>query len=780
MSTPGVPQTVEGWSALLASIVDASDDAIMAKTPDGIIISWNHGAEVIYGYSADEIIGKPVSVLTHPDRPKEMDEILHHIRGGGRVAHYEALRVCKDGSEIWVSITVSPILDSAGNLIGVSSTARDVTAKAQASQYARSLIEASLDPLVTISAEGKITDVNEASVKVTGFPREKLIGADFSDYFTDPDQARLGYQQAFSEGSVTDYPLTIRHKDGRLTEVLYNASVYKDSRGAVLGVFAAARDVTERQEAETELELARLEADRANHAKSDFLSRMSHELRTPLNAVLGFGQLLELDELNTAQRDSVEHITKAGRHLLGLINEVLDISRVESGELRLSLESVSLRDVVGAAVGMVRPLAAARVVRIDDLVAGGEEYVRADLQRLKQVVVNLLANAVKYNREGGEVSVVCEAVSDGRVRLVVADTGIGIAECDLARLFLPFERLGAEQSDVEGTGLGLTLAKHLVKAMGGEVGATSQAGVGSSFWVELPLTDAPRERPADLLPLPVAPAPISARARTVLYVEDNLSNVKLVERIMARRPEITLVVAMQGRLALDLAREHQPSLILLDLHLPDVSGEEVLQGLRADPRTSATPVVVLSADATPGQVQRLRAQGATDYLTKPFDIPRLLALIDVDGSGEQPSTAREIPSGTAGSGPLDPMIVASLHDLGRDVEAGNAGMRDAVTTFIDNSESLFADLRVAVLDGDIADVERIAHSLAGSAASFGARNVAEGCREVDARARASDLGGVPMLVAGLDDAFTVARAALRAEFLEGADRGIAAAPPEDV
>ena len=380
-----------------------------------------------------------------------------------------------------------------------------------------------------------------------------------------------------------------------------------------------------------------------------------------------------------------------------------------------------------------------------------------------------MANAVKYNREGGEVSLVCEAVSDGRVLLVVADTGIGIAEHDLPRLFVPFERLGAEQSDVEGTGLGLTLTKQLVEAMGGEIGATSQTGVGSSFWVELPLADAPRERPKDTAPPTVAPAPLSAPARTVLYVEDNLSNVKLVERILARRPEVTLIVAMQGRIALELAREHQPSLVLLDLHLPDVSGEEVLRRLRADLRTSATPVVVLSADATPGQLQRLRANGATDYLTKPFDIPRLLAVIDGTGSTEQPTAIPEMPSGTAAAGPLDPTIVASLHDLGRDSEAGIAGIRDLVTTFLDDGGSRFADLRVALRDGDVAGVERLAHSLAGSSANLGARNVAEGCREVEARSRAGDLGGVPMLVARLDETFTVARAALQAEFLDGGD-----------
>lgn len=516
-------------------------------------------------------------------------------------------------------------------------------------------------------------------------------------------------------------------------------------------------------------EQAHLEAHRANRAKSEFLSRMSHELRTPLNTVLGFSQLLELDELSAEQRDSVEHITKAGRYLLGLIDEVLDISLVENGKLKLSFEPVSLRDVVSEAVGMVRPLAATRVVRINGLVAGGKEHVRADRRRLQQVAINLLSNAVKYNRNGGEVNVACEVASDGWLRLVVADTGIGIAEHDLARVFLPFERLGAEQSDVEGTGLGLALTKQLVEAMGGEIGATSQTGVGSSFWVELPLADAPRELPEETASPPVASAPAPARARTVLYVEDNLSNVKLVEQIVARRPEITFVVALQGRIALELAREHQPSLILLDLHLPDVSGEEVLRRLRADPQTSATPVVVLSADATSGRMQRLRANGATDYLAKPFDIARLLAVIDGTGSTEQSTAVPEMPSGTASAGPFDPTIVASLRNLGCDSEAGIAGIRNLVTTFLDDSESRLADLRVAVRDSDVAAVERLSHSLAGSSATYGAWNVAEGSREVEARAKAGDLSDVPMLVARLDETFAEARVALRAEFFEDGD-----------
>ncbi len=254
MSTAAIPAAER--VALLASIVDSSDDAIVAKTPNGIITSWNRGAEQVYGYSAEEVIGKPISVVISPDRPNEMDEILARIRRGERVDHYETKRLRKDRKAIAISLTVSPIYDASSKLIGVSSIARDITERRQADEqlrsaslYARSLIEASLDPLVTINPEGKITDVNEATIKATGVERQGLIGTDFSNYFTEPEKAREGYQQVFSVGSVTDYPLTMRHREGRLIDVLYNASVYKDAGGEVLGVFAAARDVTAQKQA---------------------------------------------------------------------------------------------------------------------------------------------------------------------------------------------------------------------------------------------------------------------------------------------------------------------------------------------------------------------------------------------------------------------------------------------------------------------------------------------------------------------------------------------------
>lgn len=392
-------------------------------------------------------------------------------------------------------------------------------------------------------------------------------------------------------------------------------------------------EVLERRQAEEA-------AARASQAKSEFLSRMSHELRTPLNAVLGFAQLLEMDRLNEAQQESVHHILRAGRHLLTLINEILDLARIEAGRISVSPEPVQVGETLRAALDLVQPLAAERNVRLEIAPGAADgRFVLADHQRLQQVLLNLLSNAIKYNRDGGSVTVACETPVEGRLRMRVTDTGHGIAPDMLGRLFQPFERLGADRLGVEGTGLGLALARGLVEAMGGTLGVESRLGVGSTFWIELPLTEevgpavgAPEAPPA------AAPGAPAAGASAVLYIEDNLSNVRLLERSLAGREGLRFLTAMQGRLGVDLATQHRPGVILLDLHLPDIDGEEVLRLLRADARTRAIPVIVMSADATASRVRRLTEAGAWAYVTKPLDVRRTLALIDRALGGETPDT----------------------------------------------------------------------------------------------------------------------------------------------
>jgi signal transduction histidine kinase/CheY-like chemotaxis protein len=407
----------------------------------------------------------------------------------------------------------------------------------------------------------------------------------------------------------------------------------------------ALREREQLQEAERQ---AREEAEAANRSKNEFLSRMSHELRTPLNAVIGFGQLLERESITNDQRVSVAHILKGGHHLLGLINDVLDIARIETGDLALSQEPVLVSDLLADVLGLVSPLADQRGIHL--LKSRGdavEEYVLADRHRLQQVLLNLLSNAVKYNRMGGSVAVSCERPTPTTLRINVTDTGPGIPSEQLAQLFVPFERLGAERSSIEGTGIGLTLSRQLAEAMGGTLDLTTEVSRGSTFWVELPRAEGPVER-YERLAVPhigehaVTP-PSTGPTRRVIYIEDNLANLSLVQRILAERERIEIIPAMQGRLGLELAQEHQPSLILLDLHLPDISGDEVLHRLREDPLTAHIPVVIVTADATPGHLQRLLNAGALAYLTKPLDVSEILALIDEHVLGDGAALTAEEP-----------------------------------------------------------------------------------------------------------------------------------------
>lgn len=407
-----------------------------------------------------------------------------------------------------------------------------------------------------------------------------------------------------------------------------NARPLQREDGTIEGGVIVLRNINARKCAEEQLEAAKQTAEAANRSKSEFLSRMSHELRTPLNSILGFAQVLQMGELSERQAECVAHVFKAGKHLLALIDEVLEISRIEAGKLALSPEPVEVEEVTGQAIDMIRPLAVAANVRISvDESRNKETYVTADRQRLQQVLLNLLSNAVKYNRENGCVDVSFGALGSGRVRITVADTGPGIPPEHQCRLFTPFERLNADHTGIQGTGLGLALSRKLVESMDGLLELQSEAGRGCTFSIELPSAEAPIDR------IQREGVPVSAVARqphakgTVLYVEDNVSNVRLMEHLLGYRPEVQLLVAMQGRMALDLAIEHEPDLIFLDLHLPDVPGDEILLRLRNEPRTQHIPVVMVSADATPGQIRRLLEAGATDYVTKPVDVARLLSIL---------------------------------------------------------------------------------------------------------------------------------------------------------
>jgi PAS domain S-box-containing protein len=486
------------------------------------------------------------------------------------------------------------------------------------------IMDKSRDVICTIDEQRRFVIVSAACETLWGYKPAELIGRSTTDFIYSEDQEKTNQAAAElrNSGKVTSFVNRYIRKDGVLVDMLWSASWSVEDKLT----FAVAHDITERARTEEALKEAKKEADRANHAKSEFLSRMSHELRTPMNAILGFAQLLELDKLSKDQGEAVSHILRGGRHLLDLINEVLDLARIETGRLSLSKEAVDVGQAIQEAMELVTPLAAARRVRLQSL-PECNDFVLADRQRLKQVLLNLFSNAIKYNRRGGSVRVGCEKI-DNQLQIVISDTGRGIPESKVDQLYQPFQRLGAEQSNVEGTGLGLAVAKRLVEAMDGTIGFKSVAAKGSSFWVQLALTDDPLKHPDIGEIAAVTNRSSSNGAQKVLYIEDNLPNLKLIEQVLRRRSSIKLLSSSEGRAGLRLARRHRPNVILLDLNLPDIDGHEVLLGLRKDPVCARIPVIVISADATRPQIKKLRNAGAVDYLTKPLDINKFMNVLD--------------------------------------------------------------------------------------------------------------------------------------------------------
>jgi PAS domain S-box-containing protein len=470
---------------------------------------------------------------------------------------------------------------------------------------------------------------NRAASDLYGFSEEEAVGTDpqllIDTQLPDPLE---GILQTLEADGHWEGEMVQRTKDGRALRISARWALQRDMAGRPSSVLEINRDISAEKEVAEQLRRARDTAEQASRAKSEYLSRMSHELRTPLAAMLGFSDLLEMREPRDDQLRAIDAIQRAGSHLLSLVNDVLDIARIESGRESLSLAPVAVHALLEECARLVSHAAIERDIELNvDVTEGAEQFhVRADRQRLVQVVLNLLSNAIKYCGGGSHVELTATVI-DGDVEIAVRDDGPGLSDDEQARLFHPFERLGAERSQVQGTGLGLSLCLQLTAAMGGTIGVRSVKGAGATFWVRLRLATGGDEES-------VVAAAVTGLLRdaepdkTVLYVEDNLATVGLVESIFALRPSVRLITAMQGSLAVDLAREHRPDLVILDLHLPDLNGDEVMHRLQDDPRTSEIPVVIYSADATQKQVARLLGEGAVAYLTKPARVTEFLGMLD--------------------------------------------------------------------------------------------------------------------------------------------------------
>jgi PAS domain S-box-containing protein len=669
-AAPGKP--VLKAAALQDAILNSTNFASIATDANGIIQLFSVGAQQLLDYAADDVVGKltPASLASADELAERASDLGREfgtpIEPGFEALVYKAARGIEDmydlgflrpdGSTFPALVLATALRDTDGAVIGFLLIAIDNTARklVEANQalldqrlrdhqfYTRSLIESNIDPLITTDQRGIISDINHQMEMLTGRSRDELIGTPFSSCFTDPQRADVAIDRVLKESKLTDYELTALARDGKQTVVSFNATTFHDRSRKLQGVIAAARDVTERkhfehalQESNLELKAAREAAEKANRAKSEFLSSMSHELRTPLNAVLGFAQLMASDvpgpSLN--QQRSIDQILKGGWYLLRLINEILDLSMIEAGKVTMSQESMAISDVLQDCKAMIEPQATKRGITLDFPQLHDVFYVHADRTRIKQVMINLLSNAIKYNGAGGKITVQCIDAGVQRVRISVTDTGAGLSAEQLAQLFQPFNRLGQHDGFEEGTGIGLVVTKQLVELMGGHIEVDSKVGVGTVFSVEFAASAPPALALDNIDDTSLLRHQAASRQAgnlpTLLYVEDNPANLALVEQLISRRGDLKLLTAIDGDLGIELARAYVPDVILMDINLPGISGYVALKRLREDPATAHIPVLALSANAVPRDVEKGLEAGFFRYLTKPIRVNEFMDALDL-------------------------------------------------------------------------------------------------------------------------------------------------------
>jgi PAS domain S-box-containing protein len=675
--------------ALQNAIFNSANFSSIATDARGVIQIFNVGAERMLGYSAAEVMNTttPADISDSQEviaRAKALSaELETPIAPGfdalvfkasrGIEDIYELTYIRKDGSRFPAVVSVTALRDEQKAIIGYLLIGTDNTARkaAEAALVKAGALQSAIFNSANFSsiatdARGVIQIFNVGAERMLGYSAAEVMNTITPADISDPQEVIARAQALSAEletpiapgfdalvfkasrGIEDIYELTYIRKDGSRFPAVVSVTALRDEQNAIIGYLLIGTDNTVRQRVETEralleqalheknseLELATFVAEKANRAKTDFLSSMSHELRTPLNAILGFAQLIDsgTPPPNTSQKRSIEQILKAGWYLLELINEILDLALIESGKVTLSPEPVSLLEVMLECRAMIEPQANKRGIGMGFPQFAAPLFVNADRMRVKQVLINLLYNAIKYNRPEGLVVVECLACTGDAgdlLRISVRDTGAGLSSDELAQLFQPFNRLGKEAGAEEGTGIGLMVSKRLVELMGGRIGADSVVGVGSVFWFELALTSAPLHLEHDVGNAQAKPLAVAGSVlRTLLYVEDNPANLELVEQLITRRPDLRLLSAADGTLGIEFARVYQPDIILMDINLPGISGLQAMKILSVDPLTAHIPIIALSANAVPRDIERALDAGFSKYLTKPIKVDEFMDALD--------------------------------------------------------------------------------------------------------------------------------------------------------
>jgi PAS domain S-box-containing protein len=674
--------------ALQSAILNSANFSSIATDAKGVIQIFNVGAERMLGYTAAEVMNKitPADISDPQEliaRAKALSlELATPITPGFEALVFKASRgiediyeltyIRKDGSRFPAVVSVTALRDAQDVIIGYLLIGTDNTARQQAEEalvkagaLQSAIFNSANFSSIATDARGVIQIFNVGAERMLGYTAAEVMNKITPAAISDPQEliARAkalslelatpitpGFEALVfkaSRGIEDIYELTYIRKDGTRFPAVVSVTALRDAQDVIIGYLLIGTDNTARKQVEAEralldqalqdknaeLESAKFVAEKANLAKSDFLSSMSHELRTPLNAILGFAQLVESGSPSPtdSQKRSIDQILQAGWYLLELINEILDLALIESGKLSLSLEPISLAEVMLECQAMIEPQAQRRGISVAFPHFEMPSFVQADRTRVKQVFINLLSNAIKYNKVGGTVVVEKITSTPGGIRICVKDSGEGLSADKLAQLFQPFNRLGQEANAVEGTGIGLVTTKRLVELMKGVIGVESTVGVGSVFWIELSLTAEPYPAAGAAEPTAVAQAQVhaDAQSRTLLYVEDNPANLMLVEDLIARRPDIRLLSARDGNRGVEIARASRPDVILMDINLPGISGIQALRILAEDPATAHIPVIALSANVMPRDIEKGLEAGFFRYLTKPIKVNEFMDTLDV-------------------------------------------------------------------------------------------------------------------------------------------------------